>query len=354
MSFHATPITVLTGFLGSGKTTLVNRLLSEDHGLRLAIIENEYGEIGIDAELITRESDETIVQLANGCVCCTVRGDLANALAKLVADRDAGLIQFDQVVIETTGLADPGPIVRTFLAETAILDHFYLDGVVTLVDGVGNGQVLAQRREARSQLAYADHVIVTKCDLISAPALAALQVRLRAMNSAASVEAVALTSDAANLSRLLQIKGYQPDRPRLDGDVHDQYCGHHHEDHASGHDCASHGGTADDPAHLERVRSIAWSADHPLDRSAFEAAMAAIIDQYPETLWRVKGILDIAGIRQRVIVQGVNGLMQVNPTTYWRPFEPRRSRLVLIGEGLDTSIIMGCLDDCVAKVSLTA
>jgi len=188
VSAAAIPVTVLTGFLGAGKTTLVNRLLREAHGRRFAVIENEYGAVNVDADLLVNGGGETIVQLTNGCVCCTVRGDLADALERLAARRTAGEIAFDHVLIEPTGLADPGPIVRTFMAGTALQASYFLDGVVTLFDGLNGLRSLGESVEAQAQLAYADRVLVTKTDLLDgAAAVEALVAKVGAANSVAVV-----------------------------------------------------------------------------------------------------------------------------------------------------------------------
>lgn len=343
MSFSAIPVTILSGFLGSGKTTLVNRLLREDHGRRLAIIENEYGEVGVDSELIERCADETVIELDNGCVCCTVRGDLANALARLAADREKGKITFDHVVIETTGLADPGPITRTFMAETAILEHYYLDGVVTIVDPLNAENILATRREARAQIAYADLLLITKCDLVDDIRIDAVKHRLKHMNAIAKIMRVdELSVDENFPDAVCDIRGFQFDR-----------CGDLGEDIGGAAGCAQHGSECNghhqedlEHGHLHDVVSIHWESRSPLDGQRFDMVMTALADLYPETLWRIKGIVNIDGVRQRLVVQGVNGLLQVNPTTYWRPYEQRSSRLVLIGERIDRGTINDMLDSC--------
>jgi len=342
MLFSATPVTVLSGFLGSGKTTLINRLLHENHGRRLAIIENEYGEVGVDAEFIERCDDEAVIQLDNGCVCCTVRGDLANALARLADDRQAGKIAFDHVVIETTGLADPGPITRTFMAETAILEHYFLDGVVTLVDALNSKAVLDTRQEARAQVAYADLLVITKCDLVDSLAVRSVTRHLGRMNPIAKlIRADEMHERKIFPDELLDIRGFQFDRSGdLDGAneadteeaaEHGEACEHSHDN---------------DHDHLSDVVSIHWENDRPIDSVRFDAAMDELSELYPLTLWRIKGVIHFAGVNQRVIAQGVNGLLQLNPTTYWRPFESRKSRLVLIGEKLNREGITSLLESC--------
>lgn len=326
MMRHTLPVTVLTGFLGSGKTTLINRLLREAHGRRFAVIENEYGEINVDADLLLPDRQETIVQLSNGCVCCTVRGDLANALADLAARREAGTIAFDQVLIETTGLADPGPIVRTFLAETALLEKFHLDGVVTLFDAVNGERSLEQSIEAQAQLAYADRVLISKSDCVDADRLAALGASLRGMNAQADIAALDVLRAAWGLvfEQLLDVRGYQFDRVLF----------------------APAAATQITARHSAGIVSVSFESAGLLDGPALNAALASIKAQYGERLWRLKGVLAIAGMRTRVVVQGVQGLIQVNPAGVWRPFEPRLSRLVLIGRGLDAETILGSLRAC--------
>lgn len=356
MSFHATPVTVLTGFLGSGKTTLINHLLKENHGHRLAIIENEYGEVGVDSELIERPDDEAIVQLDNGCVCCTVRGDLANALDRLVKSREAGTIDFDHVVIETTGLADPGPIARTFLAESAILDHYYLDGIVTLVDAVNGVKAISARREARAQIAYADRCFMTKCDLATEDQMTALKSKLIQMNRTAEIVRVSPDDlSSQNIAdQVLMIKGFQLDRfdtsQTSSHSVGSDIAQDHSECHLGHEDCDGHH-HHDDDDHLSDVVSIYWECERPLDAQQFDLAMAALTDRYGDDLWRIKGLLNVAGSRRRLIVQGVNGLLNINGTTYWRPYEPTKSKLILIGEKLERDAIIALLNSVVINTN---
>lgn len=328
MNPHATPVTVLTGFLGSGKTTLINRILREAHGRRFAVIENEYGEVNVDAELLVKDGDEAVVQLTNGCVCCTVRGDLANALDDLAQRRDRGEIAFDHVLIEPTGLADPGPIVRTFMAETEVLSRYFLDGVVTLFDALNGERTLTESVEAQSQLAYADRVLVTKIDLLRERDADAdtdtesgvLDV-VRQANSVAAVEALDVNRAEWGevFEKMLEMRGYQFDRVVFAPQAADPHTG---------------------AAHTRGVGSVAFAAEQPLDGMALNRALAAIHERYGEALWRIKGVLAIAGMRNRIIVQGVQGLIQANPSTVWRMFEPQRSQLVLIGRDLDRQWIL--------------
>ncbi len=333
MIAHATPVTVITGFLGSGKTTLINRILGEAHGRRFAVIENEYGAVDVDSELLVKDRGEIVVQLTNGCVCCTVRGDLANALHALGCRRDAGEIEFDHVLIEPTGLADPGPIVRTFMAETELLARFFLDGVVTLFDGLHGRRSCAESGEAQAQLALADRVLVTKADLLAARGAGAVEEVVdfvHAENAVAEVAPIDLVHAdwGALFDGLLELRGYQFDRVACSP--------------APRH-----------PAHLREVGTVIFEAAPPLDGIRLNQALAAINARYGESLWRLKGVLAIEGMRARVVVQGVQGLLQANPATLWRPFERKTSRLVLIGRALDRDWILARLRDALAEAGGT-
>jgi len=333
---NATPVTVLTGFLGSGKTTLINRILREAHGRRFAVIENEYGEVNVDADLLVKDGGETVVQLTNGCVCCTVRGDLANALNDLATRRAKGEIAFDHVLIEPTGLADPGPIVRTFMAETEVLSKYFLDGVVTLFDAVNGRRNLQESVEAQAQLGYADRILVTKIDLLRERDAQAEDGVLRAVsdaNTAAAVTAIDVNRAPWDevFEKMLELRGYQFDRVVFTPAAPAQ---------------GAAGGT-DTAAHTPGVGSISFQAETPLDGVQLNKALAAINERYGESLWRLKGVLAIEGMRNRIIVQGVQGLIQANPSTVWRLFEPKRSRLVLIGRDLDRDWVLAQLQAAV-------
>jgi len=322
----AIPVTVLTGFLGSGKTTLINRILKEAHGRRFAVIENEYGEINVDSDLLVKDGGETVVQLTNGCVCCTVRGDLANALSDLATRREKGEIAFDHVLIEPTGLADPGPIVRTFMAETEVLAKYFLDGVVTLFDAINGERNLTESVEAQAQLGYADRVLITKIDLLHEMRPGDEERLLKSVGEANTVAAItALDVTRADWSevfeKLLELRGYQFDRVVF----------------------APTGAASSGADHTPGVVSVSFQSDAELDGVRLNQALAAINERYGEALWRIKGVLAIQGMRSRVIVQGVQGLIQANPSTVWRMFEPKVSRLVLIGRELDAAWVQAQL-----------
>lgn len=327
MMRHTIPVTVLTGFLGAGKTSLINRILGEAHGRRFAVIENEYGEVNVDADLLLKDRAEAIVQLTNGCVCCTVRGDLANALNELANQQEVGTITFDQVLIETTGLADPGPIVRTFLAETELLSKFHLDGVVTLFDAVHGEHTLAESVEAQVQLAYADRILVTKSDLV--PDHQALLNYLAQSNGAAEIAALDVPNAPWGevFEKLLELRGYQFDRVTFAPTY-----------------AAPIAGVA--ARHTSGVRAVSFRSNVPLDGARINAALARIKAQYGEHLWRIKGVLAIDGMRNRLVLQGVQGLMQATPASVWRPFEPKSSQLVFIGREIDATSIESRLRAC--------
>ena len=343
MARITTPVTVVTGFLGAGKTTLINRILREAHGQRLAVIENEFGAVGVDAEFLVTDKDETVIQLANGCLCCTVRGDLARALNDLAQKADGGAFAFDRVLIETTGLADPGPVIQTFLAETAILTRFHLDGVVTLVDAVhGLGQLV--QVESRAQIAYADRLLLTKCDLAAPAAQDELSERLAAMNPRARMLPVDLQRGDLRqvLALLFDARAYSFD-------------------HVAPEEIARMrtrridllrpaGSTKLLPAgaavHTDDVVSCVFESEEAIDLDRLNVFLDAAMQRFGPRLWRCKGIVHAAFQRQRLVVQGVKTLLQINGGSVWRAYESRRTVLVFIGQGLDRRWILDALRMC--------
>lgn len=334
------PVTILTGFLGSGKTTLVNRILREPMGERVAVIENEYGEVGVDAEFLAHSGEETIIQLENGCLCCTVRGDLARALHELASQARERNIEFERVLIETTGLADPGPIIQTFLAETAIESLFHLDGIVTVVDAV-HATTQAGRLEFRAQVAYADRIVVSKVDLLEPEQQAGIEAWLTQWNPRAPVVACDLhAADMETLcGHLFQVRGFAVDyvppdevRRALHGPAWGELDGRWRRVGA---------------AHTEGVVSCVFRAQEPLALDCLNEALDGLIQRYGERLWRCKGIVHAEGLPARLVLQGVQGLIQIGGGTLWRPFEPRQTVLVFIGEGLEAEVIQEALQACV-------
>jgi G3E family GTPase len=345
----STPVTVITGFLGAGKTTLINRILRESHGERLAVIENEFGAVGVDAEFLVTDKDETVIQLANGCLCCTVRGDLAKALNDLAQKSDAGAFSFDRVLIETTGIADPGPIIQTFLAETALLTRFHLDGVVTVIDAVhGLGQL--DRVENRAQIAYADRMLLTKCDLTAPAEQDALSERLSAMNPRAQMLPVDLhRNDLREVLKLLfDARAYSFDYVAPDELVR-MRSSLNLLQAASPSGGSARLRPAGGGMHTEDVVSCVFESEQALDIERLNVFLDAAVQRFGVRLWRCKGIVYAEHQRQRLVVQGVQSLLQINGGSIWRAYEPRRTVLVFIGQRLDRQWILAALHMCEAS-----
>lgn len=344
-----TPVTIITGSLGSGKTTLVNRFLREPHGARIAVIENELGAVGVDAEFLKRTGEETIIQLENGCLCCNVRGDLANALQELVHRAQAQDMFFDRVLIETTGLADPGPVIQTFLAETAIEAWYHLDGVVTVVDAVYASQQI-ERTEFQHQIGYADRVVISKTDLLTPGALTEVHAMLARINPRAPVIEVDLNTSPVKklMEHVFDTRGFSNDyvpveelqraqtwlQPLAEGSGKWRPVG------AGRH-------TAD-------VRSCVFVSEAPLNLHRLNATIDALVAHYGGRLWRCKGVVQAQNHRSRLVVQGVQGLVQINGGMMWRPFEARRTVLVFIGKGLEATRIQTALESCEERTQTVA
>jgi G3E family GTPase len=322
------PVTILTGFLGSGKTTLLNHILKAQHGHRIAVIENEFGEAGIDNELLVQDRGEQIVEMNNGCICCTVRGDLLRILGELQAKRQAGTLQFDRVIIETTGLADPAPVAQTFFVDADIGDHYLLDAIVTLVDAKHAPQQLDEHHEAQEQVGFADRILITKTDVVDAVEVAALRQRLMKMNPRAKIGQA--HHGVADLHDLLDIRGFNLNaileiEPDFLTDV-----SHEHDDD---------------------VTSFVFRENKPLDLGRVEDFLGSIVQVYGTKLMRCKGILNIKGVEKRVIFQGVHMLMGSDTGTAWKPGEKRDSKMVFIGRGMPQEVLLDGLRQCVAGQS---
>jgi G3E family GTPase len=310
------PVTILTGFLGAGKTTLLNRILRQHHGLRLAVIENEFGSESVDADILVQDDQEQIVQLDNGCLCCNVRGDLLRALANLARRRAAGEVGFDRVVIETSGLADPGPVAQSLSSDADVAAAFRLDAIVTVVDAVHGAATLAERAEARAQVAYADRVLVSKTDVAADDALPRLRQAVLALSPEADL--LDMADPAHTLAHLLQapVQG-------------------------TGNTWQS----AAPPAHDPDVRSISFVTHHPFDPQRLEHFLAAMVDICGVDLFRCKGVLWVAGCEQKVVLQGVQLTMRVTPGEAWAS-SARRSKIVLIGRDLPVEELRDSLRRC--------
>ncbi len=375
------PATILTGFLGAGKTTLLKRVLTEAHGQKIAIIENEFGEENIDNDILVSDTNEQIIQMSNGCICCTIREDLRTTLQTLAAQKRKGELNFDRVVIETTGLADPGPVAQTFFMDDEIAESFLLDSILTLVDAKHAAQQLNDRQEARRQVGFADQIFISKADLVSKPELEALQHRLAHMNPRAPQKVVHFGE--VSLAEVFDLRGFNLNA-KLDIDpdflkeeaphVHDEHCGHDHEndhghdhdhDHDHGHEKAhahdhhdhAHGENCNHPSHQgeghghhhhfdDDVKSFVFKSDKPFDPAKLEDFLGAIVNVYGPRMLRYKGVLNMKGTERKVIFQGVHQLMGSDLGPVWAENEVKVSKMVFIGIDLPKDILLQGLEQC--------
>ena len=340
------PATILTGFLGSGKTTLLKRVLAEAHGQKIAVVENEFGEENIDSELLVSETNEQIIQMSNGCICCTIREDLRATLQLLAAKKRKGLLNFERVVIETTGVADPGPVVQTFFMDDEIAESYLLDSIITLVDAKHANQQLDTRQEARRQVGFADQIFISKADLVTPDKLADLQHRLKHMNPRAPQKTVHFGEVA--LGDVLDLRGFNLNA-KLDIDpdfLKDAEHDHHHDhDHEHGEACnhPSHG-HAHHHHHDDDVKSFVFKSDRAFDPVKLEDFLGAIVNIYGPRMLRYKGVLHMKGTDRKVIFQGVHQLMGSDLGPQWAPEEVRGSKMVFIGIDLPRDILLQGLE----------
>ncbi|WPH21372.1 CobW family GTP-binding protein [Variovorax paradoxus] len=343
------PATILTGFLGSGKTTLLKRILTEAHGQKIAVIENEFGEENIDSDILVTESKEQIIQMSNGCVCCTIREDLREALQLLAAKKRQGLLDFDRVVIETTGLADPGPVAQTFFMDDEIAESYLLDSILTLVDAKHAPQQLNDRQEARRQVGFADQIFISKSELVSAEETEALIHRLKHMNPRAPQQKAHFGD--VPLKDIFDLRGFNLNaKLDIDPDFLKEEEEHHDHDHAHGEHC-------DHPSHKHEghghhhhtdddVKSFVYKADRPFDPAKLEDFLGAIVNIYGPRMLRYKGVLSMKGTERKVIFQGVHQLMGSDLGPEWGKDEARQSRMVFIGIELPREILEQGLEQC--------
>ena len=348
------PATILTGFLGAGKTTLLQRVLTEAHGQKIAVIENEFGEENIDNEILVHDDGEQIIQMSNGCVCCTIREDLRNTLQLLAAKKRKGLLDFERVIIETTGLADPGPVAQTFFMDDEIAESFLLDSIITLVDARHAAQQLNDRLEAQRQVGFADQIFISKADLVSADELGALQHRLKHMNPRAPQRVVHFGQVA--LGEVLDLRGFNLnakldiDPEFLKEDEHEhhhhdgEHCDHpsHQHDHDHEHGHAHHHHDDDD------VKSFVFRSERAFDPARLEDFLGAMVNIYGPRMLRYKGVLSMKGTERKVIFQGVHQLMGSDLGPAWGEGEPRISKMVFIGIDLPRDILEQGLEQCLA------
>jgi G3E family GTPase len=334
------PVTVLTGYLGAGKTTLLNRILSEPHGKKYAVIVNEFGEIGIDNELVVN-ADEEVFEMNNGCICCTVRGDLIRIIEGLMRRKG----KFDAIIVETTGLADPAPVAQTFFVDENVGRRTKLDAVVTVADAKWLKERLKDAPEAKNQIAFADVILINKTDLVTDAELREIEARIRGINPYAKLHRTerakialneVLGRNAFDLDRILDI---EPEFLREDDHDHDHDHGHDH-----GHD-HSHGLKH---YHDEDMQSLALSSDKPLNPDKFFPWIQDLVAKDGPSILRCKGILSFKDDDERFVLQGVHMILDGDHQRPWRDDEKRSSRLVFIGRNLPEEKIRKGFEGCVA------
>jgi G3E family GTPase len=366
------PVTVLTGFLGAGKTTLLNRLLAESHGHRIAVIENEFGPESVDNELLVRDAGEQIVEMNNGCVCCTVRGDLARILGELQQKRAAGSISFDRVVIETTGMANPGPVTQTFFVDEDVGTHYRIDGVITVVDAKHGHATLDTQTEAQNQVGFADRILISKTDLVDPEEARSLRERLVRMNPRARIKSVHMgqipVGDIFDIGGfdLTSVLDLDPDflaaehpdakraRKAQNGNGHGDHAHHGHnghgEEHVHGPDCGhDHEHEHGHHHHDDAIQAFLFTSERPFDGRRLEETMSALIQVYGPDLLRYKGVLFVRGSGRRMILQGVHMLMGVEPGRSWERKDTPSSKMVFIGRNLPKEIFVQGLESCLIR-----
>ena len=343
MSQGLIPATILTGFLGSGKTTLLRRVLTESHGQKIAVIENEFGEESIDNEILVADTGEQIIQMNNGCVCCTIREDLRSTLSALAEKKRKGELDFERVVIETTGLADPGPVAQTFFMDDEIAETYLLDSVLTLVDAKHADQQLDTRLEARRQVGFADQIFISKTDLVDTAEVDALAHRLKHMNPRAPQSRVHFGE--VPLSNVFDLRGFnlnaklEIDPEFLSADDHDHDHDHEHE----------HGEHCDHPHHHHHdddVKSFVFRSDRPFAAAKLEDFLGSIVQVYGPKMLRYKGVLYMKGSDRKVVFQGVHQLMGSDLGPKWATGEKKGSKMVFIGIDLPRDILLQGLQAC--------
>ena len=369
------PVTVLTGYLGAGKTTLLNRILGEDHGRRYAVIVNEFGEVGIDHELITRRraapeqgdppggraaqgadlgadilhSSEELFEMNNGCICCTVRGDLIRTLHTLLLSKDVRPDKFDAIIVETTGLADPGPVAQTFFVDPQLREKTRLDSITTLVDARHITAQLATSREAVEQVAFADHIVLNKTDLADEASLCAVEAALRRINPLAPMQRAqrsrvplhtVLGRGGFDLQRIVALEPSFLQAAHVEADhVHDEHCGHADAD-------AHAGPQAHDHIHDAGITSVSLQSTRPMHAERVQQWLATLVTTQGADILRSKGIVDVMGDERRMVFQSVHSMLEGDWQRPWRSDENRHSRLVFIGRKLDAQILQAGFDAC--------
>ncbi len=348
------PTTILTGFLGAGKTTLLNRILHEQHGMRIAVIENEFGPENIDNDILLQNNSEQIVDMNNGCICCTVRGDLIVGLTSLADRRAAGELQFDRVIIETTGLANPGPVAQTFFIDDGIASHYLLDAIITVVDARHAMQQLTDHEEAQRQIGFADRILISKTDLVSADELARLTQRITSINPRAAIG----TSHFGEtpIADILDIRGFNlNDKLDLDPAFLDQGSGerhdHEHEqehehDDEHEHDCTNPTHNHHHAHHTDDIKAFVFTTERPFDSARLDEFLGGIVQVYGPRMLRYKGVLAMNGSDHKIFFQGVHQIMGSDVGPVWPVNLPRNSKMVFIGKNLPEDIFIRGLEQC--------
>jgi G3E family GTPase len=348
-----TPVTVLTGYLGAGKTTLLNRILSEDHGKRYAVIVNEFGEIGIDNDLVVG-ADEEVFEMNNGCVCCTVRGDLIRVVQGLAKRKG----KFDAIIVETTGLADPGPVAQTFFVDEDVKARTQLDSVTAVVDAKHILLSLSDSKEAREQIAFADQIVLNKTDLVSEGDLKLIEARLRRMNPLAPIHRAQRSN--VPLEAILGRGGFDLDRivelePEFlnpahgeDGHVHDEHCEDDHDHDHHGHDHHGHDHGPGGHHHEDDIKGVSLRLDQPVDANKISRWLNDLLALQGPNILRAKGILDVKGEERRLVFQAVHMILEGDFQRDWREGDQRYSRMVFIGRELNEAQLRAGFEACVA------
>jgi G3E family GTPase len=319
------PVTILTGFLGAGKTTLLNRILKEEHGHRIAVIENEFGAEGVDSELLTQDREEQLVEMNNGCICCTVRGDLVRILGDLRKRKEAGAIVFDRVIIETTGLAAPSPVAQTFFIDDDIADYYLLDAVITVVDAKHGSKQLDDNTEAVEQVAFADRLLLSKVDIASPEEVKALRERLAKINPRAKLREV--NFGVAPIAEILDIRGFNLNAIL---DINPEFL------------------ESDEHEHDEAVSSFVFKSNKAFDGLKLEEFLGGLVQVYGTDMLRYKGVLYVRGSERRMVFQGVHTLMGADYGKPWASGEKKSSKMVFIGRNLPKETFIKGLEQCLA------
>ena len=316
------PVTVITGFLGSGKTTLLNHILSQQHGRKVAVIVNEFGEVGIDGQLIVKEDDEELIEFNNGCLCCTVRGDLVETINKL--QQRAGTL--DAILIETTGLADPAPVASTFFVADGIRDGTRLDSFVTVVDAVNLEKNLEQSHEAQEQVAFADIILINKTDLVTEGDIARIERRVRQLNPLATIHRT--TQGVIELTHILDTNAFQLEAKLKVDPAFLEDLDHEHD---------------------ALIGSMVLREDRPIDMNRFMSWMTPLLQEHGDAMFRSKGVFNAHGFNERVVFQSVRMLTTMSRFNAWEPGATRRTEYVVIGRDLDRAALEAGLSGCIAR-----